>query len=441
MSLLFVSIFLSGYLTQGLRLVPQYFALVPELLSGIALLIVVGRVVSGRRVLLDRRYASFLGLFLFVLLFGFFAQSMSAGAVVSGIRNYAKCLPFFLLPLAYPFTRRQLAVQVGVLLVMLLIQTPLAFYQRFVQFASRMHTGDPIRGMTESSNSLSMLMICAVAVFVALYLRRRIGLFVLLCAVAVYFLPTTINETKGTVVMLPIALVVPAIFMPKGSRSLRRMLPVAFIGVMALLLYAAVYDALIRYRHDGHDVGSFFTQGYVETYLYSGAADGKDRYVGRIDSVVIASRMLSDDPLHLAFGLGAGNVSTSSLPGFNGQFWTYYDRYGVAVTQVSSFLWEIGIVGLAAYLLLYAFVFRDARALAKSDRPLAIYGQVWAAVVIIMTIALMYKPVFATNATSYLFWFYSGVVAREAYVLRQHQRAQRAAASVRVRLQHAGAGA
>lgn len=436
--LLFVAIFLSGYLAQNLRVVASYWALVPEALSGIALLAVVARLVSGRPVLLDWRYGLFLSLFSFVLLFGFLAQSMPVGAIVSGLRNYAKFIPFFLLPAVYPFTRRQLGSQLAVLLTLLLIQTPLAFYQRFVQFASAMHTGDPVRGMTESSNSLSMLMVCAIIVFVALYLRRRIGLMLLLCASAAYFLPTTIDETKGTLVMMPVALLAPAMFMPPGSRSFGRVLRVAMIGGAALLLYVTVYDALIQYRHNGRDVGDFFTEGHVESYLYSGAARGEDRYVGRFDSVAIAARKLSEDPLRLAFGLGAGNASQSSLPGFEGQYASYFNRYGVAVTQVSDFLWEIGVVGLLTYLLLYLFVFQDARLLAKTGGPYAAYGQVWATVIIIMTMALMYKAVFAGNVLAYLFWYYSGVVAREAYVERRRQKSTETAP---VPLQHAGAGA
>jgi hypothetical protein len=310
--------------------------------------------------------------------------------------------------------------------VILAAQSPLAAYQRFVQYAASMHTGDPIRGMATSSSSLTLVMLGAIAVFVTLYLYRKIRLTVLLAVIAVYFLPTTLNETKGTVLILPIALLAPAFFMPRGLGAFRRMIPVAGIGTLALFAYVLVYNSLITYSQYGHSIGSFFGKGYVEGYVYTGAAEGEGRYVGRVDSVDIALKTLSKDGLALAFGLGAGNVSTSSLPGFDGAYASYYDRFGVDVTQVSYFLWEIGLVGLGAYLFLYWIVFRDARFLAKTDGPFAIYGTVWATMLIIMTMALMYKAVFTINEIAYLFWFFSGVVARNAHVARAEAR-QRAA--------------
>lgn len=428
--LLLVSVFSTQYLAQQLRVLPTYWILIPELLSAVALLVVLARVIAGRGgVALDWRYIVFLALFSFVLVFGFLAQSVPAGAIVAGLRNYVKFVPFFLLPLAYRFTSRQLKAQLAVLLTILVIQSPLAVYQRFVQFANRMHTGDPIRGMATSSSALSMLMLCGITLLVALYLHRRIRLPLLLLGVAVLFLPTTLNETKGTVVLLPIALLAPALFMPARARPMRRLVPVAAIGSIALFSFVVVYDYLVQYRETGQQIGTFFSEGHVESYLYSGAAEGEDRYVGRFDSVLIAAKMLSDDPLKLAFGLGAGNVSVSFLPGFEGRYASYFEPYGVSVTQVSNFAWEIGFVGLAAYLLLYWFVFKDARLLAKTGGSFAICGQVWATVMIIMTAALMYKSVMGMNEIAYPFWFYSGVVAREAFAERRARRRRRLASN------------
>ena len=420
---LFVAIFLAGYLAQRLGVVPVYFMLVPELLTGIALLGVLLRVISGRRIVLDWRYVAFLGVFLFTLTAGFLAQSVPPGAIVSGLRNYVKFIPIFLLAAAYPFTARQLRAQLIVLLAVLAAQIPLSVYQRFVQFAHRMHTGDPIRGMATSSSALSLLMVCAIVLLVSLYFRSRIKLPYLLIAIALLMVPTTLNETKGTFVMLPVAMLAPAFFMPRGSRPFRKMVPIIAIGMVALVAFVAAYDRMITHRDGGVTIVEFFTEGRVNTYLYTGAAEGEDRYVGRFDSVAIAMKMISDDPLKLAFGYGAGNVSTSrSLPGFEGEYGIFFDRYGVGVTQVSNFLWEIGVVGMLAFLWLYWCVFRDARYLARTKGDFAIYGQVWATVVILMGMALMYKSVLAMNEIAYLFWFYSGVVARNAYLERQARR-------------------
>src|SRR5690606_8927211 len=168
---------------------------------------------------------------------------------------------FFLLPAVYPFTVRQLKVQLAILLTILFLQSPLAVYQRFVQYGDSLHTGDPVRGMAATSSSLSLLMIGVIVLLVSLYYRRKLGFAFLLAAMAVFFLPTTLNETKGTAVMLPFALLLPAIFMPSGSKVLRKLVPVVMAGAAALVVFAAVYDYFIQYRQNGSPLASFFSEG------------------------------------------------------------------------------------------------------------------------------------------------------------------------------------
>src|SRR5690606_36736386 len=190
-----------------------------------------------------------------------------------------------------------------------------------------MHTCDPVKGMMTTSSALSMLMVYVIAFAVSLYLRRSIRLPTLLVTIAVFMVPTTLNETKGTLIMLPVAMLAPALFMPPGSRPLRRIVPIVAIGTVALVSYMSVYNYLIQHREYGQELGTFFSERHVDRYLYTGAAEGDSKFVGRFDSVVIATDMLSRDPLTLAFGLGAGNVSESSLPGFEGQYAFYLNRY------------------------------------------------------------------------------------------------------------------
>jgi len=425
--MLFLAVFLTGYLGQQLQVLPRYAVLSAELLTAIALLAIVGRLIAGKRLMLDWRYGVFIALFFFVLAMGFATQYTALGTIVAGLRNYVKYLPFFLLPAIYPFTRRQIAVQVGFLIAILLAQVPLAVYQRFVQFGDRLHTGDPVRGMATTSSALSLLMVCGVALVVSLYLRRKVGFTTMLLAIGAFVVPTMLNETKGTLVLLPVALLGPAFFMPRGARAFRRLLPIAVVGSLALGAYAAAYNTLIQHRGHGQPLAGFFTAGHVEEYLYTGAADGERTWIGRFDSIAFALRGISGDPLTTAFGLSAGNVSVSQLPGFDGRYSAYVELYGADTTQVSAFLWEIGFVGLACYLLLYWCLFQDARVLASTRGPAALDGQVWGTVVVIMTMALMYKSVFAMNEIAYLFWFYSGVVARETYEVRRKARARRTA--------------
>ena len=132
---LFGSIIFVEYFVEQRGLLPQYFILIPEALSGVVMLVVLLRLMNGVRFHFDWRYALFLSVLLFTLAFGFMAQNMESGPMLAGVRGYIKFIPFFLLPAVHRFTQRQLQVQLTVLLVLALLQPPLAFYQRFVEFA------------------------------------------------------------------------------------------------------------------------------------------------------------------------------------------------------------------------------------------------------------------------------------------------------------------
>lgn len=407
------------YLIESHNLLPHYAILVPELLSGIAMLVVLVRIMGGRRIAFDWRYGIFLAALLFTIVFGYMVQNVPDGAMLAGARSYLRFLPFFLLPAVHRFTTRQLQVQLMVLLGIALFETPLALYQRFVEFGGDMHTGDVVRGTLTSSSALSMFMVAAVAGAVVLFVRGRLKLTALVVLAAWLIIPTTINETKATVLLLPVALLVPALLIPHGQRLLRKLVPIVGFGLLAGAAFVVVYNTLIQYGTYGDDLGTFFTSGDVRYYLYTGAANTEQPYVGRFDSIEIALKYTTQDPLKLAFGYGAGNVSESFLPQFAGRYSDYFLRLGVGQTQITTFLWEVGVAGLLTYLFFFYLAARDALTLARSSDPAAHLGQIWAVAMIIATFGLVYKAVFSMNDFGYLFWYFSGVVASRAIVVRQ----------------------
>ena len=416
---LFTSILIVEYLVERRGLLHPYFVLMPEVLSSIAMLVVLLKVMNGARFYFDWRYGVFLTVLLFTLAFGFVVQDVQAGPMLAGVRSYVKFLPFFLLPAVHRFTPRQLRVQLTLLLGLALLQPLLAFYQRFVEFGDSMHTGDPVRGTLTTSSVMSLFMVAAIAAVVVLYLRGRLRLPTMLALSVWLFAATTINETKATLLLLPVALLLPALLMPGRARVVRRLLPLAACGALGIAAFAGVYDYLGQYRTNKEPIGDFFLGGEsLSRYVYTGAANTDQPYIGRFDSIEIALEHTTTDPLTLAFGFGAGNVSESFMPEFSGRYADYYVRFGVGQTQITQFLWEIGVVGTLAYLFLYYVVARDAFSLARSKDPAAPIGQFWAVVVVIMTVALLYKSVLAMNDSGYLFWYLSGLVASRAAAVR-----------------------
>jgi hypothetical protein len=419
---LLMSIMVVEYLSESRHLLHHYFILLPELLSAIAMLVVLARIMGGSRIAFDWRYAIFFAALLFTMLLGYTVQNVPDGAMLAGARSYLKFLPFFLLPAVHRFTPQQIRTQLMLVFAIALLETPLALYQRFIEFGQSMHTGDPVKGTLTTSSALSMFLIATIGGVIVFYLRGRLRLTALIGLCAWLFVPTTINETKATLVLLPLALLVPVLLMPSKAHLLRKLAPLAAVGFLAVTAFVSVYNYMNRYRGYAPPVEQYATTETLRWYLYTGAANTNQPYIGRFDSIEIALDRISSDPLTFAFGYGAGNVSESFLPAFAGRYADYYMRYQVGATQITQFLWEIGIVGLLVYLYLYALVARDAVTLARSKDDTALLGQIWAVAVLVMAFALIYKSVFSMNDMGYLFWYFSGVVASRAVLVRQRAR-------------------
>jgi hypothetical protein len=433
---LLVQIMVVEYLIESRGLLHPYAILIPELLSGVAMLVVLARIMGGWRIAFDWRYGLFIVVLLFTIVFAYTVQDVPDGAMLAGVRSYLKFLPFFLLPAVHRFTPQQLRTQLMLLLVLAMLQTPLALYQRFIEFGNAMHSGDPVKGTLTTSSAMSMFLVAVIAGAVVFYLRGRLRLAALVGLCAWLFLPTTINETKATLLLLPAALVVPALLTPgKGRRLLRKVVPLMGVGVLAMTAFVLAYNYLIQYREYAGPISEYFnSDSTLWYYLYTGAANTDQPYIGRFDSIEIALEHTTQDPLKLAFGYGAGNVSESFLPAFAGKYSDYYVRYGVGQTQVTQFLWDIGVVGLLAYLFLFYLVTRDSLKLARSSDYAAPLGQLWTVAMVIMTFSLIYKSVFSMNDFGYLFWYFSGVVASRAVVVRQGARKRVGQAPPRWRL-------
>ena len=111
-------------------------------------------------------------------------------------------------------------------------------------------------------------------------------------------LPTTINETKATLLLLPVALLVPALLDAAQARSscagCSRSLG---IGALAVDGVRRLYNYLIQYRRVRRpDRRVLHARQSCAYYLYTGAANTDQPYVGRFDSIEIALEHTSARP-------------------------------------------------------------------------------------------------------------------------------------------------
>jgi hypothetical protein len=237
-----------------------------------------------------------------------------------------------------------------------------------------------------------------------------------------------LNETKSSLVFLPLAFLLPFFLSSGNEKKLGQLLAIGatVAGVMAAFIF--VYDYFIMDRW-GYGILDFLTmEGRMEGYLYRGVnPDDEFEAIGRVDGYFLALSVLSEDPIKLLFGLGIGNVSNSFLGGLDGEYWSQYARFGISTTTVSYLLWEIGVLGLLLHVWVLWQIFKDAKYLSTTSGRWGALGLGWMVVTIFIFIALGYKRFLFANLMGYLFWFYSGVVIVYAQRLRDLRKNQRVA--------------
>lgn len=425
MGVFFTAFTLDYLVVEGL--LPKPISFVTEMLAALALIAVVFHI-RKHNLGMGPKYIVLFLLFGIHLLAGAVANGADPGAIFAGVRVYAKYMPFFLLALVYPFSQRQISVILVFLLVVLILQFPVAVLQRFVIYP-HLPTGDVVRGTLETSSFLSMAVISGIAVLTGFLVSERISTRRYLGLVLLLFLPTTLNETKGTFILLPIALGIPFLLAWRSGRSLPLGGGKAIaVGISLLGAFVITYDymseAMMGDRADQHlPVLEFFTDAdAVKRYLAprtSGMVEREDGLgpVGRIDRLVIPFRELSREPTQLFFGLGMGNVTSTPISELSGRHLDFREEKAVGAAA-SYLLWELGAFGVLLSFVFLAMLYRDARYLALANRASVALGFGWAGVTVITMFGMFYKDIIPINALMYPFWFFSGYIIRQAWLVR-----------------------
>jgi len=367
---------------------------------------------------------------------GAVANSLDPAVMVAGIRSYLKYMPFFLLPLVYPFSDKEMTSQFKFLVALALLQLPLVILQFFV-----LHWGNDVIGGTFGLGSfMSIFMVSAIVILMAFYFRGFIGGRTFLILAFLLFIPTTLNESKGTFILMVVGFLV---IMLVGN--LKRSQIIMGVGTLAIMLtcFTVIYNVYFNSVQGTGGLISFFTKDPdkgITNYLYSGestevdpdtvlqprnpvvgalpAFDAEDFSSRRIDEMILPLRALSNDPVKLLLGIGIGNASTSKLQLFAGQY-SFLEQYSIFGNAVSRFLWEIGVLGMFLYLLFFWFIYKDARWMARTGGFPGAFALGWTSVIVIVVVSLPYKNIFVSENLSALLWYLSGYVAAKSYALRK----------------------
>jgi hypothetical protein len=405
----------ASYLTE-LHVAPTPVKFLPEVLSLLVALCVLALGARERFRLVAAHYWVTFAAAGAVILAGVLTNAVAPGTFIGGLRYCVRALPLFLLPAVWDFREEQVRAQLRVILGIALLQVPISLYQRHLVTERGHWSGDSVYGTLMISSAMSIFLIAVMCVAAGFAVRQRLSKLAFLLLFAALVVPTTINETKSTVLLLPIGLVATLAVGAPSGRRLR--VAGSALGLFALFgaLYIPVYDYYASLNNPyPYTVEKFFgNRSTVQDYVDQQTDLGSRREAGRWDALEVPLETFASDPVHLMFGVGLGNGSPSSLgPSFTGQYYVLFGRYTIE-TSAAAFIVEMGVLGLGLALALYYLILRDSLVVARRDESLVGALAVgWIGVTLVMVLATFYKAVHLFESLTYLYAYLSGLIAAQ----------------------------
>lgn len=432
MYLMFSAIFV---LDWNIDIFPRVFTWAPEMISGLVAVIVITKIATTRRLAIQPKFLLFFTMLSLLVVAGLVANMVQPGAIFAGIRNYAKHIPIFLLPAVYDFSDKEIKNQLSFLLILTLFQVPLAIFQRVEQFTKGIVSGDAIGGTLGNSKTLSITLLCSITIMFAFYLKGRIGFKRFLVAGLLLFIPSTINETAGTLFLIPLGFLAPVLFADLGKSRMRYMIATIVGGSLFLVIFIGIYNLYFGSRWGG-SITNLLTTNLATTYesretvqedvKQLGPSIGKQR-VGRFAAVELAVHTLwRQDPVKALIGVGIGNASKSFSRTLQGGYYDKYKSFGIEVNTLSRLLWEVGFLGTGLFLLFFYLVFQEARVLCVREDIAGGIALGWIGVLAILLVSTVYINMITPNVIAYLFAYISGYVsAKRSWLADQERKARR----------------
>ncbi|AQV02162.1 hypothetical protein B2D07_16270 [Desulfococcus multivorans] len=419
--LLFFFVYIIEYVIKKIGLELKVFAILPEMISMVVGVYVLLYFALYRKMKVQPRYLFFYFVFTVHIAIGLIGNQVQPFAILAGIRTYFKFLPFYFLPMICDISDEKMKGHLIALLSIAVLQFPLALYQRLFEYA-HMFSGDYIAGTLTAAPILTLFLICTIAVLIGFYLKKRIALKTFAILVAVSFLPTAINETKATIILLPLAILLPTIFgVNKASRVkvLAGVIPALVITVMG---FSYIYDNM--YARNNTSVIEFYTEGNAADYLYKGkdaeyVIGGIETEASRIDSIIYAYQENADDLFRLFWGVGIGNAGVAFSRKLQGEYTDEYRRLGGKQTGLGHFIWEIGLLGILYILWFMLLVLSDAMKLREQTDISGAVALGWTGVVAVLVVAMPYQHLITQNGLMYPFVYISGFLAAKRYLMER----------------------
>ena len=378
---------------------------IPEFISVIVAVSIPFKTAVTKQINLPLKYSILLTIYIANLIIGFLLNDVNGWVMLAGLRIYTKFLPVFLLPIIFSFTEHDFRKLILFVFVLAMIQFPVVLWQRFVKYSASL-SGDPMGGTLGYSTSgvLAIFLLAVISFLVAFYFKEIISMPVFLLSLAAAFIPITLNETKISFVLLPIAFIFPALFLKAKRESIFRAMLVVIIFFSSVFVLKNIYNYFQQKRW-----------GYgIETFV--AMPERLNEYSRtRLNPIKYAFTKALSGPRFTFFGHGAGNVSEGFTRKLNGKYIDQAYYYGVYKVSFTLMMWETGIIGTITFFVFSLLIFLDALNLCKEDGLTGAFSLGMLSFVIFFILSTFYTTTLDTNVLMYLFFLSGGYVASRRY--------------------------
>jgi O-antigen ligase len=340
---------------------------------------------------------------LWVIGFYFFIMLISIGAnlptplqVLVGGKLYIFIWGLFFLLVVSSIRPETLERMWKGLLVVAVLQLPFALYQRLVEVPRRYYAKgvtalDAIVGTFPGSadgganGSLAMFCVFSMALAISLWRNKLLGGGAALVVVLASLISIALGEVKVILVLFPLAFIV-----VNRREILRR--PLYFLGMGAVVL--AILGGVFTLYRDESTVGQRgSTLEHIERsfgYILDPNNIQADGEVGRFAALNLWYRDGRQTPQTFLLGYGPGASQDSSIG--RGVVASRYTPLSINATTAAGMLWDIGVVGLAAFFAVLIVAFFEALRLVRLPRIPAFHRSALEASALMMALVGVMVP-------------------------------------------------
>jgi hypothetical protein len=398
------SVFVLDWLFFVLGVGGRIMTWVPEFIALIVVASIPFRTAVEKQIHVPFKYVVLIFVYIAHILMGFLVNDITGWTMLAGLRIYTKFLPIFLLPLIFPLSQKAFRNMILWIYALTMLQLPVTLWQRFVGIGP-VGSGDPVGGTLglAASGVLAIYLISIISFLIAFYFKEEISLSVFIISFAAAFIPLTINETKVSSVLLPIAFIFPALFIPVKREVIARVFFVIVLLAGALVFFKVAYD---------YFQAPMGRPGIIEFWTDE---QRRERYNERRNLPIINAFTVAPkgDMRFAIFGRGAGNVSEGFTKILSGKYLNERYLYRVGMT-FPKLIWELGFLGAFLFYMLPIFVFFDALRLCKKPGAQGAFALGMLSYTAFFVASTAYTFTIDANILIFLYFFAAGLLVRQS---------------------------